>query len=118
MLFGITGSKLVLDLGRNIASNNDYNFLYPKSRFEIKIEGEEETEVRTFYFPLKTTIQQVKFILAEAMKTNHTKIELFHELIHLDDEKTLSDYKWPNYVQLTVRFKETKEKKVEKTEKE
>ena len=70
---------------------------------------------------MKTTVQQVKFILAEAMKTNHTQIELYHDLIQLDDDKTLSDYNWPNNVQLTVKFKETKEKmtseKIENTEK-
>ena len=52
VLFGIEGSKLVLDLGRNIASNNDYYFLYPKHKFDIVIEGEEASELKTLYFPM------------------------------------------------------------------
>ena len=75
VLFGITGSKLVLDLGRNIASNNDYGFLYPKRRFDIWMES--ESAVKTLYFPMKTTINQVKKILSEATKATSSKIELY-----------------------------------------
>ena len=116
MLFGITGSKLVLDLGRNIASNNDYNFLYPKSKFDIKIEGiEGEEEVRTFYFPMKTTIKQVKVILSEATKRHAAWIQLFHDSVELSDDENLSYYNFPEDVQLIMKIKETKIKKEEKT---
>ena len=100
VLFGITGSRLVLDLGRNIASNNDFKFLYPKTKFDIMIEGKESSEVKTLYFPMKTTILQVKLILFEATKNRPNKIELFFGDQELSDDETLSYYNLPENAEL------------------
>ena len=105
VLFGITGSKLVLDLGRNIASNNNFYFVYPKRQFNIQMEN--GSEVKTLYFPMKTTVLQVKLILGETTQTNSSKIELFFGDDELSDNESLSYYDFPdeNAAELKMKLK-------------